>query len=193
MIHVGDKSDMVVAGMAWHGAWETSEFVAVVNVVYVVSMLECSWVPASLGCLCCHFHMMACCSLLQVEGKVGGAMEDTRMVEGIVIDKDFSHPQMPKELKDVKLAILTCPFEAPKPKTKHKVGADAVCVRCWGVRVCVSCSFPRCKHCLLQYEQPLECWCTWRHISCDSTAQCSTPHSRAPAALPIGTARSRSQ
>lgn len=48
-------------------------------------------------------------------------MEDTRLVEGIVIDKDFSHPQMPKELKDVKLAILTCPFEPPKPKTKHKV------------------------------------------------------------------------
>jgi T-complex protein 1 subunit epsilon len=30
---------------------------------------------------------------------------------------------MPKELKDVKVAILTCPFEPPKPKTKHKVGA----------------------------------------------------------------------
>ena len=33
----------------------------------------------------------------------------------------MSHPQMPKELKDVKLAILTCPFEPPKPKTKHKL------------------------------------------------------------------------
>lgn len=63
---------------------------------------------------------------LQVEGKVGGAMEDTRLVEGIVIDKDFSHPQMPKELKDVKVAILTCPFEPPKPKTKHKVDIDTV-------------------------------------------------------------------
>lgn len=62
-----------------------------------------------------------CHVFTQVEGKVGGAMEDTRLVEGIVIDKDFSHPQMPKELKDVKIAILTCPFEAPKPKTKHKV------------------------------------------------------------------------
>ncbi len=30
-------------------------------------------------------------------------MEDARLVEGIVIDKDFSHPQMPKELKDVKV------------------------------------------------------------------------------------------
>jgi len=57
----------------------------------------------------------------QVEGKVGGQMEDARLVEGIVIDKDFSHPQMPKELRDVKIAILTCPFEPPKPKTKHKV------------------------------------------------------------------------
>eukprot|EP00878_Enallax_costatus_P021356 GHUV01022605.1.p1 GENE.GHUV01022605.1~~GHUV01022605.1.p1 ORF type:complete len:471 (+),score=91.86 GHUV01022605.1:319-1731(+) len=64
--------------------------------------------------------------LIKVEGKVGGAMADTRLVEGIVIDKDFSHPQMPKELKDVKVAILTCPFEPPKPKTKHKVDIDTV-------------------------------------------------------------------
>ncbi|MEW5302268.1 MAG: hypothetical protein WDW36_005069 [Sanguina aurantia] len=64
--------------------------------------------------------------LIKVEGKVGGKMEDTRLVEGIVIDKDFSHPQMPKALKDVKVAILTCPFEPPKPKTKHKVDIDTV-------------------------------------------------------------------
>ncbi len=32
---------------------------------------------------------------------------------------------MPKELKDVKIAILTCPFEPPKPKTKHKVSAGS--------------------------------------------------------------------
>lgn len=38
-------------------------------------------------------------------------------------------PQMPKELKDVKIAILTCPFEPPKPKTKHKVGTPA-CMLC---------------------------------------------------------------
>ena len=33
---------------------------------------------------------------------------------------------MPKTLKDVKLAILTCPFEPPKPKTKHKIDIDTV-------------------------------------------------------------------
>lgn len=29
-------------------------------------------------------------------------------------------------MKDVKLAILTCPFEPPKPKTKHKVDVTSV-------------------------------------------------------------------
>ena len=57
---------------------------------------------------------------------MGGRLEDTRLVNGLVIDKDFSHPQMPKELKDVKMAILTCAFEPPKPKTKHKVDIDSV-------------------------------------------------------------------
>merc|ERR1712018_278902 len=59
--------------------------------------------------------------LIKVEAKVGGRIEDSMLVKGVVVDKDFSHPQMPKELKDVKLAILTCPFEPPKPKTKHKL------------------------------------------------------------------------
>lgn len=57
--------------------------------------------------------------LIKVEGKVGGTLEDTRFVRGIVLDKEMSHPQMPKEIKDAKIAILTCPFEPPKPKTKH--------------------------------------------------------------------------
>ena len=59
--------------------------------------------------------------LIKLEGKVGGKLEDTCLVNGIVLDKDISHPQMTKEIKDAKIVILTCPFEPPKPKTKHKV------------------------------------------------------------------------
>mmetsp|Transcript_112311 Transcript_112311/g.317441 ORF Transcript_112311/g.317441 Transcript_112311/m.317441 type:complete len:543 (-) Transcript_112311:78-1706(-) len=59
--------------------------------------------------------------LIKVEAKVGGKLEDTTLIHGILVDKDFSHPQMPKVLNDVKMAILTCPFEPPKPKTKHKL------------------------------------------------------------------------
>merc|ERR1712241_1599029 len=64
--------------------------------------------------------------LIKVEAKVGGKMEDSMLVKGVVVDKDFSHPQMPRELKDVKIAILTCPFEPPKPKTKHKLDVTSV-------------------------------------------------------------------
>lgn len=33
---------------------------------------------------------------------------------------------MPSEISDAKLAILTCPFEPPKPKTKHKLDITSV-------------------------------------------------------------------
>ena len=58
--------------------------------------------------------------LIKVEGKVGGKLEDTVLVNGIVLDKDISHPQMAKEIIDAKIAILTCPFEPrnPKPNTR---------------------------------------------------------------------------
>ncbi|CAE7049954.1 unnamed protein product [Rhizoctonia solani] len=64
--------------------------------------------------------------LIKVDGKLGGALEDTTLVQGVVIDKDFSHPQMPRSVSDVKLAILTCPFEPPRPKTKHKLDITSV-------------------------------------------------------------------
>lgn len=64
--------------------------------------------------------------LIKVDGKVGGSLEDSLLVKGVIIDKDFSHPQMPDEVTDAKLAILTCPFEPPKPKTKHKLDITSV-------------------------------------------------------------------
>jgi len=58
---------------------------------------------------------------IKIESKVGGTLEDTQLIKGIIIDKDWSHPQMPKEVKDAKMVILTCAFEPPKPKTTHTV------------------------------------------------------------------------
>ncbi|ORZ20560.1 T-complex protein 1 subunit epsilon [Absidia repens] len=64
--------------------------------------------------------------LIKVDGKVGGSLQDTLLVQGVVVDKDMSHPQMPREVKDAKLAILTCAFEPPRPKTKHKLDITSV-------------------------------------------------------------------
>merc|ERR1712022_91246 len=62
--------------------------------------------------------------MIKMEGRTGGVMEDTCLINGILIDKDFSHSQMSKEIRDAKIAVLTCPFEPPKPKTKHKLDID---------------------------------------------------------------------
>lgn len=43
--------------------------------------------------------------LIKIEGKVGGRLEDTVLVRGVVIDKDFSHPQMPKVMRSMR-----CPY-----------------------------------------------------------------------------------
>ena len=64
--------------------------------------------------------------LIKVDGKVGGSLEDSLLVKGVIVDKDFSHPQMPDKVRDAKLAILTCAFEPPKPKTKHKLDIATV-------------------------------------------------------------------
>ncbi|OWB55388.1 hypothetical protein B5S28_g1260 [[Candida] boidinii] len=64
--------------------------------------------------------------LIKIEGKEGGALSDSKIIRGVTIDKTFSHPQMPKVVHDAKIAILTCPFEPPKPKTKHKLDISSV-------------------------------------------------------------------
>lgn len=64
--------------------------------------------------------------LIKIVTKVGAQLEDTMLIKGVLVDKDMSHPQMPKTIKDAKLAILTCPFEPPKPKTKHKLDVTSV-------------------------------------------------------------------
>lgn len=37
--------------------------------------------------------------MIKVDGKPGGELGDTELIRGIVIDKEMSHPQMPKEIK----------------------------------------------------------------------------------------------
>lgn len=59
--------------------------------------------------------------MIRLEGRAGGKLEDTELIKGIVLEKDWSHPQMPKAVADAKIALLTCPLEPPKPKTKHQL------------------------------------------------------------------------
>ncbi|PHU29820.1 T-complex protein 1 subunit epsilon [Capsicum chinense] len=58
--------------------------------------------------------------LIKVEEKVGGKLENTELIYEIVVDKDMSYPKMPKQIRHANIVILTCSFETPKPKIKHK-------------------------------------------------------------------------
>mmetsp|Transcript_12911 Transcript_12911/g.25541 ORF Transcript_12911/g.25541 Transcript_12911/m.25541 type:complete len:523 (+) Transcript_12911:48-1616(+) len=64
--------------------------------------------------------------LIKIDGKIGGNLENTTLINGIVIDKDFSHSQMPKEINDVRISIVTSPLEPPKPKTKHRIDIENI-------------------------------------------------------------------
>jgi T-complex protein 1 subunit epsilon len=59
--------------------------------------------------------------MIKVEGKVGGNLGETKLIEGIVLDKEMSHPQMAKKVVDAKICILNIPFEPPKPKSKYNI------------------------------------------------------------------------
>ena len=43
--------------------------------------------------------------LIKIETKVGGILEDTMLVRGVIINKDFSHPQMPKVITKIDISL----------------------------------------------------------------------------------------
>ena len=63
--------------------------------------------------------------LIKIISKTGGSISESKLEKGILIEKEFSHPQMEKYLASAKIAILTCPFEPPKPKTKYQLNVQS--------------------------------------------------------------------
>ncbi|EFO65726.1 TCP-1 chaperonin subunit epsilon [Giardia lamblia P15] len=64
--------------------------------------------------------------LIKVRSKIGGKLEDIKIINGFLIDQEMSHPGMRKSINHAKIAVLTCPFEPPKPKTTYKIDVDSV-------------------------------------------------------------------
>lgn len=48
---------------------------------------------------------------IKVEKKVGGAVEDSELINGMIIDKERVHPNMPKKIEDAKIALLSTAIE----------------------------------------------------------------------------------
>ncbi|HEY3274431.1 MAG TPA: thermosome subunit alpha [Methanocella sp.] len=58
---------------------------------------------------------------IKVEKKVGGTIGDSELIQGIVIDKERIHPNMPKTVKNAKIALIDAPLEIEKTEIDAKI------------------------------------------------------------------------
>ncbi len=58
---------------------------------------------------------------INVEKKVGGSADDSSLIEGMVIDKERAHPNMPKSVKDAKILLLNAALEFKKTEVNAKI------------------------------------------------------------------------
>jgi thermosome len=58
---------------------------------------------------------------IKVEKKVGGTIGDSELIQGLVIDKERIHPNMPKTVKNAKIALLDTPLEIEKTEIDAKI------------------------------------------------------------------------
>ncbi len=53
---------------------------------------------------------------IQVIKKQGGSIDDTQIIEGVIVDKEKAHPDMPDIVKNAKIALLNAALEIKKPE-----------------------------------------------------------------------------
>ena len=58
---------------------------------------------------------------IKVEKKPGGALTDTVLIQGVLLDKEVVHPGMPKRVEKAKIALINCPLEVEKPEFDAKL------------------------------------------------------------------------
>ena len=62
---------------------------------------------------------------INVEKKVGGSVDDSVLIEGMVIDKERGHPNMPKIVKDAKILLLNAALEFKKTEVNAKINISS--------------------------------------------------------------------
>ena len=62
---------------------------------------------------------------IMVEKKPGESIIDTRLIKGIVLDKEVVHSGMPKRVENAKIALLNCPLEVEKTEFDAKINIES--------------------------------------------------------------------
>ena len=58
---------------------------------------------------------------IKVEKKAGGSIEDTKLIQGIVLDKEVVHSAMPKRIEEAKIALLNAALEIEKTEMSAEI------------------------------------------------------------------------
>jgi archaeal chaperonin len=58
---------------------------------------------------------------VKIQKKPGGAMRDSSLIKGIIIDKEIAHSEMPRMIKDAKILLLNTPLEIEKTEFDAKI------------------------------------------------------------------------
>jgi thermosome len=61
---------------------------------------------------------------IKVEKKEGGALTNTRLLKGVLLDKEVVHPGMPKRIDNAKIAILDSALEMEKTELDAKINIE---------------------------------------------------------------------
>ena len=61
---------------------------------------------------------------IKVEKKSGGSIRDTKLIQGIVLDKEVVHGAMPKRIENAKIALLNAPLEIEKTEFDAKININ---------------------------------------------------------------------
>jgi len=62
---------------------------------------------------------------VKVEKKPGESIRDTKLIQGIVLDKEVAHSGMPKHVEKAKIALLDCPLEIEKTEFDAKINIES--------------------------------------------------------------------
>lgn len=62
---------------------------------------------------------------VKVEKKAGASINDSRLIEGIVLDKEVVHGGMPKRIENAKIALVNSPLEVEKPEFDAKLNINS--------------------------------------------------------------------
>jgi thermosome len=69
-------------------------------------------------------NMTADLENVKIQKKPGGSMRESSLIEGIIVDKEITHSEMPKRIENARILLLTSSLEIEKTEFDAKISID---------------------------------------------------------------------